>query len=350
VATFIYCIAAALAIPPTWVAPEPPQITVTVGLLLALGTFASLILLVQHISTMLQAPNIAASAGAALMAVVKAELADIISSGATGILAAQGSPPDIISSGATGISAVQGSPQPAAEEEGYPICMERSGYLQYIDPQYLIVLAREHDLSVRLLKTPGQFIRANKAVALVCPAGKVDQRLGELLQRAFRVGNMRTPTQDVVYAVNQLVEMAVRAMSPAINDPFTAMTCLDYIGEGLALFAQQGERSTHYYDHDGRLRLVLDPVCFDDLLDAALDMLRHCSSDNASVLLHILEVIDLVGSQAQSPQARRSLAGHARLVLDECQVGSLVERDRRMIQASAEAIINRLDSFVQESD
>ena len=100
----------------------------------------------------------------------------------------------------------------------------------------------------------------------------------------------RTPTQDVVYAVNQLVEMAVRAMSPAINDPFTTMTCLDYLGEGLALFVQQGEKSSCYYDQDNRLRLILEPVTFIDLLDGSFDMLRHSSCDNATVLKHMLEV------------------------------------------------------------
>jgi uncharacterized membrane protein len=104
----------------------------------------------------------------------------------------------------------------------------------------------------------------------------------------FRVKG-RTPTQDIAYGVNQLVEMAVRAMSPAINDPFTAMTCLDHIGEGLLLFVQQGEKSPYYYDKENRLRLVLAPPTFAELLDGAFDMLRHASCDNASVLQHMLE-------------------------------------------------------------
>ena len=89
-------------------------------------------------------------------------------------------------------------------------------------------------------------------------------------------------------------------MSPAINDPFTAMTCLDYIGEGLALFIRQGEKSARYYDQDGRLRLVLEPVTFEELLSAAFDMLRHCSCDNASVLLHMLEAIDVIGQETKT--------------------------------------------------
>ena len=67
VGTFVYCIAAALSIPPAAIEPQAPQLTATLGLYLMLATFATLIVLVQHISTMLQAPNIAAAAGAALM-------------------------------------------------------------------------------------------------------------------------------------------------------------------------------------------------------------------------------------------------------------------------------------------
>ena len=61
------------------------------------------------------------------------------------------------------------------------------------------------------------------------------------VREAFHIGKRRTPTQDVGYAVSLLSEMALRAMSPAINDPYTAMTCLDYLGKGLALFIRQGE-------------------------------------------------------------------------------------------------------------
>jgi uncharacterized membrane protein len=137
------------------------------------------------------------------------------------------------------------------------LCVRHSGYVQYIDPHYLITLAQEHDLVIRLLRRPGQLAWSGTRVALVWPADRVDEQLDENIRRAFRVGNGRTPTQDIAYGVNQLVEMAVRAMSPAINDPFTAMTCLDHIGEGLLLFVQQGEKSPYYYDKENRLRLVL---------------------------------------------------------------------------------------------
>jgi uncharacterized membrane protein len=281
VATFVYCITAATALPAATVRSEGPQLTATIGLLLMLATFASLILLVQHISTMLQAPNIAAVAGAELLDVVRTEI------------------PDEVRSGDDQRKSGQEALETLVDTEGYPIRVRDTGYIQFIDPEYVLTLARERNLVIRLLHKPGHFVWRGAVVALVWPAGRFDEELEGQICHAFQIGNQRTPTQDVEYAVNQLVEMVVRAMSPAINDPFTAMTCLDYVGNGLALFIGQGEKSPHYYDRDGRLRLVLEPVTFDELLSAAFDMLRHAGCDNASVLLHMLQVIDTIRQEAR---------------------------------------------------
>jgi uncharacterized membrane protein len=313
VATFVYCLAAALSIPPAEVDPNGPQVTATVGLFLMVATFASLILLVQHISTMLQAPNIAAAAGAELRDVVLAEI------------------PDQVMSGADSKDESKFLPDTLVEKDGYPIRVRQAGYIQYIDPQIILTLAQEHDLVIRLLHKPGHILWRDARVALVWPANRVDTELDHQIREAFRIGNGRTPTQDVAYAVNQLVEMAVRAMSPAINDPFTAMTCLDHIGEGLTLFMQQGEKSPYYYDGSNRLRLILEPVTFGELLDGAFDMLRHCSCDNASVLLHMLEVIDNISKEARSFEVRQELNRHVDLIYKESGAGELIDTDREGI-------------------
>jgi len=308
-------------------------------LYLMLATFATLILLVQHISTMLQAPNIAAAAGAELMEVVSAEIPDEVTSGDHG----KGGP-----IGGGGFQTrpaldAQGVPGALAETEGYAVRARGAGYVQYIDPEIMLTLAREKNLIIRLLRRPGHYVWPGAVVALVWPAGRVDEQLEEQMRRAFQVGNGRTPTQDVEYAVNQLTEMAVRAMSPAINDPFTAMTCLDHVCDGLVKFIRQGEKGSHYYDRDGRLRLVLEPVTFDDLLSAAFDMLRHASCDNASVLLHMLEVIDAIGREAKAPEARQLLLRHVCLIQAESQAGNLIEQDRQAIHRSAQALQTKLD-------
>ena len=295
-----------------------------------LATFATLILLVQHISTMLQAPNIAAAAGAELRQVVSAELSSEVTAGDD---LQEGSETRPASGAQDGSSALP-------ETAGYAIRVRSTGYIQFIDPDILLTLAREENLVIRLLRKPGHYVQSGAAVALIWPAERVDEQVDKLIRRAFQVGNGRTPTQDLEYAVNQLTELAVRAMSPAINDPFTAMTCLDHLGDGLAKFARrgQGERGAHYTDRDGRLRLVLEPVTFAALLSAAFDMLRHASCDNASVLLHMLAVIDIIGQNVKTPEARQLLLRHVSLIQAESEAGDLIEQDRQAIQLRGQAL------------
>ena len=327
VATFVYCLAAALSIPPAQVNPDGPQVTATVGLFLMLASFSSLILLVQHISIMLQAPNIAAAAGTELRNVILAERPDTV-----GRENGQQGEPEVLSSS-------------LFEQEGYPITAKRGGYIQYIDPEIILPLAREHDLVIRIEHKLDHIVWQGAEVALVWPAGRVDPELELQIRNAFRIGNVRTPTQDVAYAVNQLVEMAVRAMSPAINDPFTAMTCLDYIGEGLAMFLKQGERSPYYYDQNHKLRLILDPLTFGEMLSGAFDMLRHASCDNASVLLHMLDVIETVRGEVNSPKANQELLCQVSLIQAESQAGALIEEDRRRISLRCQMIESEIGNL-----
>jgi len=315
VATFIYCVSGALIIPPAEIQPEGPQITATIGLYLLVASFACLILLIQHISMMLQAPNIAAAAGVELLNVVRD------ASGSENQRQTGRSPPDSL-----------------IEAEAHPVRANITGYIQYVDPDYLLPLAEKKDLVIRLMPKPGAFVRTGIILARVWPANRVDEELDNEIRNTFHLGNQRTPTQDVEYAVNQLTEMAVRAMSPAINDPFTAMTCLDYIGAGLALFVRQGAISPNIYDSRGQLRFMFDPVTFDELLSAAFDMLRHASADNANVLLHMLEIIDVISQDTKSPDARQNLLRHVTLIKVESETGSLVEEDRQSIQRSSEAL------------
>ncbi len=333
VATFVYCIAGAFSIPPIGVEREGPQLTATVGVYLMLATFATLIVLVQHISIMLQAPNIAAAAGAELLEVVNTEI-----------------PPEIIIDSDSTVTMISQTTTDAAPSfvttETHPVQVTTAGYIQYFDPEIMLTLAREADLVIRLLHRPGHFVWPGSVAALVWPITHVDERLDRQIRRAFQIGNVRTPSQDIEYAVNQLTEMAVRAMSPAINDPFTAMTCLDHMGEGLAEFIRRGEKGSHYYDRDGKLRLILEPVTFETLLSAAFDMLRHASCDNASVLLHMLDVIDVIGQEAKAPEARQQLLRHVSLILAESQAGELIEQDRHTIALRGQDIQAKLTGAV----
>lgn len=323
VGTFCYCLFTALSIPPID-RPEQdlPQVTVSFGLYLSVATVASLIVLIHHISSILQAPNIVAAAGAELLDAIKMEKPGLPSE--------------------TRITK-QSTTTSSLTEDAYLLRVDAPGYIQYIDPTIILKLAKEKDLVIRLLRQPGQFVGQGGEVAHVWPAAQVDAQLVLQLKRAMLTGNERTPTQDLEYAINQLVEVAVRAMSPAINDPFTANTCLDYLADGLAKYLQYDEIDPNFYDEDGKLRLIFEPPSMTALLRAAFDMLRHAGCDNVYVLLHMLHVMQFIGQSVKSSEVRQELILHVHLVQMESCSGSLIESDRQRIREYAESVERKLN-------
>lgn len=317
VATFVYCWAVAESLPLAAEQWEMPQLSLTAAVLLLVASFASLILLITHFSTMMQAPTIAAAAGAELLDAVRAT--DRVEIGSATSPGPSETPPD-----------------PPVKTGNFPVRVTRYGYIQYIDLEYLLALARRKDGVIGLRKKAGDFVGPGDVVGYLWPADRADARLEARVRQAIHIGKRRSPTTDVDYAVSLLSEMALRSMSPAINDPYTAMTCLDYLEKGLSLFARQGETRSRYYDRDGGLRLVLEPVTLDEVVAAAFDQLRHASRDSAPVLLHMLGVIAAIGRETALPGHCRALARQACLITDEARSSNLVEEDRRQVCRSAD--------------
>ena len=318
--TFTYCMVTVLKIPRSDQINDLPQLTATFALVLFLATFASLIALIHHISTALQAPNIVAAAGAELCTTVRELSQERVNNH-----------PEVISSD-------QDTTEKSADGQGDEIYAKTKGYIQSIDLERMLHLAIHANLIINLVKKPGRFIAAGDPIAVVQPADHVNQHVAVDIRHAFLIGRQRTPTQDLEYAVNQLAEVALRAMSPAINDPFTAMTCIDHLGVGLALYAEQDRPQPNIYDSEGHLRLIYEPVSFDELLSAAFDMLRHASKDNAAVLLKMLDAFETIGRKTQDADRLRELQRQVKLVQAESEAANLISADRLIIRQRCEAL------------
>ena len=137
-------------------------------------------------------------------------------------------------------------------------------------------------------------------------------------------------------------------MSAAINDPFTAMTCLDNIGAGLALYVKQDSPPSTYYDSNGQLRLIYEPANFNELLAAAFDMLRHASCDNVAVLIRMLDAMETIGRGIQQDEQLKELLRHVASVQAEIEVGNLISSDRASVRQRCEELINSLQGSVKE--
>jgi uncharacterized membrane protein len=124
----------------------------------------------------------------------------------------------------------------------------------------------------------------------------------------------------------------------------STILCLDYLADGLAKYVRLGETSPNFYDNTGKLGLVFEPVRLPELLDAAFNMLRHASCDNASVLLHLLDAIDTIGQEAKPAPARQELLAHVHLVQAESQASALIEPDKDRVRLRCEMVQENLIS------
>ncbi|MCE9625847.1 MAG: DUF2254 domain-containing protein [Deltaproteobacteria bacterium] len=230
---------------------------------------------------------------------------------------------------------------PSFAKEARPILSKESGYLQAIDYEYLLELARKNDLILRIHPRPGEFIVAGTPLASVWPASRDSGALDRHVNDAIFLGFERTLTQDVEFAINQLVEMAVRALSPAINDPFTATRCLNRLGQGLIELTRIQWPSPYLYDSDKRLRLIIKTITFPKMVNTAFNLIRQNGIQSPLVMVTLLETIGIIVPFVQSDEDRAVLRLHADMVDRGCQRSIPEEVDRDYLRAAYQAVLKR---------
>ena len=186
----------------------------------------------------------------------------------------------------------------------------RRGYLQQLDDHGLADWAAEHGTAIRLLARPGDYVFPGAPIALVIPP--IDGA-DDAIRDATALGARRGSSADLEFAMRQLVEVAVRALSPGINDPHTAMSVLERLGGALCELVPRHLPSGVSL-RDGRPVLVVPRVDYDGLTDTMFHMIRQNAAGSAAVLIRMLEVLTAVVSCERRPERVASLQRHADLV------------------------------------
>jgi uncharacterized membrane protein len=152
-------------------------------------------------------------------------------------------------------------------------------------------------------------------MVMVWPGDRVTQSLVGRINAAFVFGNQRTAAQDIEFSVHQLVEIAVRALSPGVNDPFTAVACVDRLGSALCRLARRDMPSPLRFDMHGKLRLVAQGSTFAGIVDTAFNQIRQSARSNPAVAIRMLDAITQIASQVQRPQDAACLQRQAGMVI-----------------------------------
>lgn len=325
VSTFVFCLLALRAVRGVEGQELVPYLSVTIGVVFSLASLGVLIYFIHHLAHVIQAEHLIAS--------VAHELKETIERMFPEKLGEPGSKPE---------EAPEKMPleiQPARAL----IESDQSGYLQAIDHEDLLSMACAKDLVLQILPTPGRFVIKGRPLVRVCSPGDVSQDVADSIRGCFIFGRRRTPTQDPEYAVHNLVELAVRALSPGINDPFSAMTCLDWLGEALSDLARRKIPLHHRYDDQRRLRVIADGTDFPAMADAAFNQIRQYGRGSVSVLLRLLDTIATVSEDVCRPEDRLCLREHADKVARDARETLFNELDLHEVEQRHAATLQALE-------
>jgi uncharacterized membrane protein len=222
--------------------------------------------------------------------------------------------------------------------EATPVTDVRRGYLQQLDGDGLADWAAEHGTAIRLLVRPGDYVFAGAPIAVMTPPA---EGADGAIRNATALGPHRVSSADLEFAVRQLVEVAVRALSPGINDPHTAISALDRLGAALceiiALYLPSG-----VFQRDNRTVLVVPSVQYDGLLDAMFHMIRQNAATNAAVLIRMLDVLTSVVSAERDRERMLLLQHHADLVAGDAERHLTTPADLDDVRARHAAFVTML--------
>lgn len=254
-----------------------PELSVTCAVLLAAGGIGVLIYFIGHVAEAIQAESLIAAVGRDLKGEITRRYR---------------------------LDPAGGPRPPEAPEAGLPagaplplvVHAASGGYVQGIARDGLAAVAASLGAVVQVLPRPGDFVVAGEALALVHGTARpVPEDDADRIRRAFALGPRRTPTQDVRHGARQLTEIAVRALSPGINDPVTAMGCMDWLGDALAELARRTPEPAGHYE-DGALRVLARPVGFAELAESAFTPLRTHGAGDPTVAVHLIGTLTRVGA------------------------------------------------------
>jgi uncharacterized membrane protein len=321
IATFVYCLLVLRTVRGVATQEFVPSIAITGGVALALVSLGVLIYFIHHVSASIQVTHLITVVSRDLLAAIDRLFPETLGHGARDAPR----PPNV-------------PPFEDLGREAHPVRAAQGGYVQAIDSDGLMQLAAAHDLMLHVTHRPGHFVVRGTALVTVWCQGGVDEGVAEGVQEAFILGAERTLTQDVEFAVDQLVEVAVRALSPGVNDPFTAMTCIDRLGEALCRLAERVLPSPDRSDEHGTLRVLADPVTFAGLADAAFTQIRQYGRSSAAVTIRLLETLAVVAARTSRPEDRAALHHHALLIARGAQQALPEEWSRQVVDERYRAV------------
>ncbi|MGO9854994.1 MAG: DUF2254 domain-containing protein [Acidimicrobiales bacterium] len=278
-----------------------PYLSTSVAEALMLVDLGVLIYFIHHIAKSIQLPEVIAGIAEDLMESIDAEFPDRV-----GVAADSRAPLERGKSVPELLNLI--------EERGAIVPSQVSGYIQYVGYSQLIGIATRTDSVIRLEHRPGHFLATGRPLAMVWPRGAAPE-VARALSKAHVTGPHRTLVQDPVFAIDQLVEIAIRALSAAVNDTFTALTCIDWLSAGLGRVSGRVLDEGIYRDASGSVRLIESDPSYARMVNRAFDKVRQSSRGMPAVLIRLIDSLGSIMLDTTTAEQRIVLRHQADMVL-----------------------------------
>ncbi len=329
VATFVYATLALGSVAHGSRGDFVPHLSVTVALGLVLASLGVLIYFIHHIAKSIQLPQVIASIAGDLSLAIDAEIVSGARSAAVAVEA--------------GASVTELLHRMA--ESGVAVPAPRSGYLQFVAYDTLVGIAARSGAVVQLLYRPGHFVVEGLPLATVWP-GDAAAGVARRLERSHVTGPHRTLTQDLAFAIDQLVEIAIRALSPAVNDTFTALTCIDWLGDALCKISVRWNPRTVHRDDHGNIRVILAEVRYERFVERAFDKIRQAGRGMPAVMIRQLDALSRVMQYTSTEEQRASLFEQADMLLESSEESVAADPDRVDVRRRYDHLVSIADRMI----
>ncbi|CAN5261536.1 hypothetical protein BH20VER2_BH20VER2_08100 [soil metagenome] len=210
-----------------------------------------------------------------------------------------------------------------------PVRAKKSGYLQHGDAQALWRFVQKHDTILRLERSAGDFVGAG--MPLVSTNRKLSDDEAGTLRSFFVIGDFRTIDQDAAFGIRQIVDIALKALSPSVNDTSTAVSCLDYLSVLLMQLANRRLQPPFALE-EARLRIISQVPSFEDYVARSFDEIRLAANGNTTVLLQLLRCLHRVAEVTESDSRKNVPVLHGRLVINSADAMVTTSYDSRAYQ------------------
>ena len=322
IATFLYCLMVLRTVRSSEELPasgDPvneitgafvPHVSISVALLLTIASVGVLIYFIHHIPESIRLSNVVSDVGHELIEAIDVLFPESI---------AHDKPESAVDDPRANLP-------DHFEELATLISSHQDGYIQAIDDISLMEIAGKNDLIIKLCARPGDFVSRDMPLLFVSPSEHVTDEICENLRFAFAWGVHRTANQNSLFLVDQLVEVTARALSPGVNDPMTAMTCIDWMQSALIQLTQRKPPSDCRFDSNGDLRIVTRAVTFYGFCEAIFDQLRPYVASDRNAALHMMRMASTVSSVSHD-EHRKLLTGYQQELVDAAAQNGLSEHD-----------------------